>query len=182
MSTRVVSLNVSQSQLLVSPARVWYLSSASKLTVSVMWASASTHTHSVKHKPIFDTLVNDLKWRTLLALGQNRPTQSGFLLSVKGHGQRLGNIFYLVSWSWHDLLALDKIKDGPLKHFWWVIACMQSTRTADKDTNRGCMTESHSLQQPIALLCLYSLQRSHRGDGHHADDAARPLLEKMNGK
>lgn len=88
--------------------------------------------YSVKHKPIFDTAVNNLKWKTLLALGQSRPTQLGFLLSVRGHGRWLGKISHLLIWSWHDSLALDKIKDGPLEHFWWVIACMQSTHIVDK--------------------------------------------------
>lgn len=170
-------------QLLFSPARVSYLSS-----VSVMQASASTGSvlqkrelaptpHSVKHKPIFDTLVNNLKRRNLLALGRNRPTQPGFLLSVGGHGQWLGNIFHLVSW--HDSLALDKIKDGPLKHFWWVIACMQSTHTVDKEIQIMAAWRRVTAYSNRSLCSgLYS-QQWRRPCGQHA---ASTTWKVMNGK
>lgn len=47
---------------------------------------------TVKHKPMFDTLVNYLKQQDLLALVQTKPMELSFLLSVRGHRWRLGKI------------------------------------------------------------------------------------------
>lgn len=68
---------------------------------------------------------NVCEWRVLLALGHIRPTIVAKLLTVCARiwlvaGQDL------VPWSWHDWLALNKIKDGPCEDFIWVTAWMQS--------------------------------------------------------